>query len=304
MRKDFRFSSLRGKERVVKHITLFAPGVGELDFDRRGAVVSALDVSYPEIKRVGADTLERSHTLSLGVGGSKLILEGYFIDEQALDPDCAEGGAATGTAAEMKRLLSSIAAPGRAFTLSVGERSRELYALSLTFAAEAPFSSPHAESFKLAAFSDDPYFRGGEISFAGTPDVSSPLIFPAHGAFTTGERESGGSVVVENGCDETCGFVLKARFTSAADSFVIESDREDGALSLDADIAAGDTVVIDTRSGKKSVRLEGGASLLSSLDGASAFFSAPPGKTTLRWSADSAAPPVVCVSLTPGYVGA
>ena len=79
----------------MKSVTLFAEGVGELSFDSRGAVVSALEVGYPEMKRVVSDTPERSRTLSLGVGDGKLTLEGYFINSDAISPSCASIGGAT-----------------------------------------------------------------------------------------------------------------------------------------------------------------------------------------------------------------
>lgn len=313
----------------MKQITLFAKGVGELFFDGRHAVVSALDVGYPQIRRVTVDTLERTLTQSVAVGEGKLKLEGYFLDWTALEAkqaspfsprpdesDCASGATAPSTlpasapgraqksgAARMRSLLSAIAAPGRAFTLTVGDRSRQLYASSLVFDSEAPFSSDRAERFTLEAFSDDPYFHGGEVSFFGVPRTEDALSLPASGEFSLGAQRNVGDVTIVNDGDETCGFIMEARFTESASEFVISSDREEGRAHLGETVEAGDTVVIDTRNGHKSVKLADGTDLLSSLNEKCAFFTAPPGKTKLSWRVYGAASPEVTVRLVPGYTG-
>ena len=287
----------------MKRITLFADGVGALEFDGVHAVVSALDPGCPEIRRVTTDTLDGARTQSVGVGGSTLILEGYLLDEAALSDGAQANGVADGAlVAKLKKKLSSVASPGRPFTLTVDGRSRELYATSLSFAAEAPFTSPHAESFRLAAYSDDPYFHGGEIAFAGIARVNSPLFFPASGEFTTGEQRKLGDVVIDNDGDETCGFVLEATFPAGASEFILSSDRESGRAQLGHELSSGDTVVIDTRKGHRDVRLSTGESLLSSVNEKCAFFAAPPGKTKLSWTAIADAPPSVTARIVPGYL--
>ena len=301
----------------MREIKLYAEGVGEFLFDGRRAVVSKLDVGFPEIKPVTVETFRRTVTSSVAVGGSKLVLEGYLLDEKALEcgaaGDCAASGEASlsGEAAGganvfgvpyMKKRLSSVAAPGRAFTLTVGGRSRELYALSLEFDSKAPFCSPYAAKFTLTAFSDDPYFHGGEVCFAGVPRTDGELSFPASGEFSTGRQRNSGNVVIDNDGDETCGFVLEARCSAETDEFFLWSDREDGRAALGHVVAAGETLVIDTREGHRSVRLGDGTSLISAVNEQCAFFSAPPGRTTLTWRAYASAPPAVTVRLVPGYL--
>ena len=276
----------------MKRITLFADGVGTLEFDGVHAIVSALDPGSPEIRRVTTDTPDGARTRSVGVGGSTLTLEGYLLDAAALADGAEESDIADAAlVAKLKKKLSSIASPGHFFTLSVDKKTRELYAASLSFAAEAPFSSPHAESFRLTACSDDPYFHGGEIAFAGIARTNSPLYFPASAEFTTGEQRKLGDVVIENEGDETCGFVLEATFPAGASEFILSSDREDGRVLLGHSIASGETVVVDTRKGHRDVRLASGESLLSSVN-----------ERCASWTAIADGPPVVTARITPGYL--
>lgn len=289
----------------MKQTVLYADGVGEIHFDGSFAVVSALDVDYPEIRPLSVDTMYRSRTQSVAIGAGKLTLEGYFLDREALTGrQRAPGktaGTAPGKATMLKALLSAICAPGREFTLAVGGLSRKLYAEGLTFAPGAPFGEK-AVKFTLRAFSDDPYFHGGEVCFAGVPRVSSPLFFPASLGFSTGVQRTTGEVTVFNDGDESCGFILEARFPAQSAEFIISSSREQGRAQLGELIRAGQTVVIDSRDGHKSVALADGTSLLSSLNERCAFFTAPPGTTKLTWRAFSEEPPSVSVRLTPGYL--
>ena len=279
---------------MEKIIRVFADGALELRFDGERAVVSRLDVGYPEIRRVvSALAAPRSETTAaIAVGGGELILEGYFLDRE-------RGEGAPG----LRALLSSIAAPGRKFTLAVGERRRELFAKELRFAAEAPFATGLCEKFTLTAFSDDPYFHAGERVFLGEAAALDRLALPAAIPGATGSQWSAGSVTVENDGEMTCGVIIEVGFTSAAAEFHLRSDREAGRMYMGRSFSAGDRVVIDTTPGQKSVRTAAGTSLLDTIDEGCAFFSAPPGATVFRYNSYSDTPPTVRMRITPGYLG-
>ena len=282
------------------NVTLYADGVGVIEFDGYAAVASSLDAGYPEKNGASGAAGGKAD------GAGKLVLEGYFLDRELL----ASGGASGETggsgkpsrAARLKALLSAIAAPGREFFIAVGERKRSLTATALAFSNEAPFSSGAAEKFRLTASSADPYFRGGEIAFAGAPSTRGGFYFPAHGPIMTAEMRRIGEVAVYNDGDETCGFIFEASFAEATPEFTIESDRESGRVRLGERLSAGDTLVIDTRRGHKFVGLSDGTNLISDVNENCAFFSAPPGRTVLRWTSYSDVPPVVSVRLTPGHI--
>ena len=291
-------------------IRVFADGVGEIAFDGVHAVASRLDVGYPEIRRVVSDAAAplSGRTEAITLGGGDLIFEGYFLDREGLAGSSA-GSTASGApaaqndAARLRAALCAIAAPGREVSLAVGERRRTLFAMELTFASEAPFGTAAAEKFRLTAFSDDPYFHAGERVFFGEPAALDPLTLPAALPAATGTSWSAGELVVRTDGDETCGVVFGVTFTSASVELHIRSDRESGRMYMGRSFDAGDSIVIDTTPGKRSVRTADGESLLATVDAACPFLTAPPGTTTFRWNTYSATPANVTARITPGYIG-
>ena len=162
---------------MEKTVRLFADAVGEIRFDGVCAVASALDLKYPEIRRVTSKSAAPLgvKTKEVTLGESELVFEGFLLDRAAIDG--GDGRGAKG-ALRLREKLCAIAAPGQPFTLAVGDRRRSLFAKKLSFDALAPFGTGLAEKFTLTAFSDDPYFHGGERRFIGTARTEAPLALP------------------------------------------------------------------------------------------------------------------------------
>ena len=308
---------------MEKLIRVFADGVGGIDFDGVCAAASLLDFGYPEIHQIYSKSAAPLcvKTRDVTVGGGELVLEGYLLDRAAISgerydaapgrrgsgtaPDgvfSERGAARGGEASRLRALLSQIAAPGQRFTLAVGGFTRALYAKRLSFAAEAPFGTGLAEKFRLTAFSDDPYFHGGERRFAGIARTSRAESFPASLPVTTGISTCVGDVVIENDGDETCGIVFEAQFTSFSNEFNVSSDRESGRLYVGRSFGAGESIMIDTTTGRHIVTDSNGDSIIGGIGAGSVFFSAPPGTTRLRWNSFSDTPAKVEVRITPGYL--
>lgn len=274
---------------------------GELEFDGIHAVASMLDVGYPEIKRVTSESAslcsERTHSVKVGTG--ELVLEGYLLGCDALSgasPDAA------GELAGLKSRLMSVCAPGQEFFLILGGRKRALYASGLTFSRESPFGSGVAEKFRLTAFSDVPFFHGGEIAFAGTARTSSGLTLPASGEFTTAVAGGTSDVFIRNDGDECCGFVMEAQFGADSMHFRITSDRESDSMHIVTSFTAGEKILISTVPGDRYVKRENGTSLIPYADESCVFHTLPPGDTCITFRSYTSVEPVVSVRFTPGYL--
>lgn len=260
-------------------------------FDGVNTVLASLDVGYPKVicptcqtmRLNGADALFPSY------GEGEVTLDGYILDR------------GRGTELLRSKLTALTSVPGE-YILTVGDRSRRLVTKSLTFSSEAPFASGLAEKFRLIAVGSDPFFRSGEEVFAFTPYTSGGMTFAAKSPFAFASRRSSGEVIIENGGDEWCGIKMEITLGANSNSIIIDSDREDGSLVVSKQIAAGNTVVIDTGSGHKGVTISGGENLLSYLNDDVVFFKAPPGVTRLRVRSFGDVPPTVCARITPGYL--
>lgn len=302
-----------------RRVRLFAEHVGELIFDGVHAVAAALNVGYPEIKRISSDSaaMYTEHTHAVHVGGSELVFEGYLLGE-CLTPgqsasgawgadisrSCGESGSrgALSRLDESKAVLTSLCAPGQEFFLEVGGRRRALYASELSFSGESPFGTPAAEKFRLKAFSDKPFFHGEQLCFGGVARTQSALSFPASGEFSTAAQDDTCDVFIKNDGDEFCGFVLEAQFPDDTVHFRLSSDRETKNLHVAASIGAGERVLISTVTGDQYIKTASGTNLISAANSGGVFYQLPPGDTCLTLKGFTQRPPVVEVRFTPGYL--
>ncbi len=302
-----------------KPVRLLAEHVGELIFDGVRAVAASLNVGYPKIKRITSDSVAMysENTDMLRVGSSELVFEGYLLGEGAVRSGAETGaqgtqGAWSGVAArrtaghsrlaDMKALLLSLCAPGQEFFLEVGTRRRALYASELTFSSEGPFGTDTAEKFCLRAFSDMPFFHGGDITFGGAARTQSALSLPASSAFSTALREGACDITVKNDGDEVCGFVMEVEFPEDTLHFMLSSNRDSQSLNVLARISAGERVLISTVPGDRYVKKASGHNLISSVNEGCVFHMLPPGETVLTFRSYTSLPPIVQGRFTPGYL--
>lgn len=237
-------------------------------FGRDGFVLAGLDA--------GAARLSGEHT-----AGRTVVLSGYILPA---------GETAAARFSEMERLtrrLCRIVAGSGGFTLSVGGRQIRLIADSApVFASEAPLNGDEASYFTVTASAAVPsaaYFYGEEAAVTGY-GWEGRLVFPhavtKETVFAEGARS--GEITVYHKGDAPCGFVLTvtAAFQAIA-GFTITSGRGEK-LSVARPIPLGESVVIDTRPGEKTVTA-GGESAIGDLSFDSEFFSLMPGENRLFW---------------------
>lgn len=260
---------------------------GTVVFGREGYVLHDLDT--------GAAILTDGITAGREVSFSAYIL-----------PDGASAAARQAQMEKLSRRVRRIVTDADGFTLTAGDRSILLIAKSAPyFAHEAPLNADEAQFFTVRARAARP----GAAYFSATADTQSvargftgKLTFPLSLTEQTvfGESISSGSFVVCNEGDVPCGFV--AQVTARAgdvSSFVLR--RADGVqISAVYPLREGESIVIDTRSGKKTVTV-GGVPILSSLGWESEFFTLPPGDTLLDWACTGDGSVVISMRITPLY---
>ena len=271
----------------------FVSEAGEFFFDAEGTVLSRFDVGYPKIgntfiERNGAGGVKR---LSPQLGECCLTVEGYILPGKL-------------TVQEAKRNLSRIVSAGEDFILYADGLSRTVSAQSLSFDSSPGFASGEAGHFTLKLVSADAFFDGEAEDFYGICDSEGSVYFPVtfSGADPFGSLGNSGCVTVINRGDAVRGFVMECAFSSSAQALMLVSSRQEGSFVVSGPFSAGDSVIINTRYGEKSVTDKNGASLVSGLDKKCVFFNAYPGETQLRWKIPSGTSPSVKLSFTPGYL--
>ncbi len=260
---------------------------GTVVFGREGYVLADLDTGAAFL--AGAETAGRDVSFS-----------GYIL------PDGADAAARAVQMETLARRVRRIVCAAGGFTLSVGGRSIVLSAKRApVFAHEAPLNGDEACFFTVYAAAKDAssaYFFGALDDLAVGRGWQGALVFPLsiteRTVFATAVSE--GSFVAHNTGDVPCGFTATVRaMTGDVDSFVLR--RADGAqISFSHPIAEGESVVIDTRTGKKSVTANG-ESILPSISADSVFFALVPGENRLDWACTGTGTVVVSLALTPLY---
>ncbi len=238
-------------------------------FGRDGFVLHDLDRGAPKIAG------ERT-------AGRTVIFSGYILP-------IGETAAARSEKMEtLIRRLCRIVTSRDGFTLSVGEKHiRLLAACAPVFAHEAPLNGDEAAFFTVTASAAVPsaaYFQGGDMTVTGrgwTGQLVFPLAITEETLFARGT--SAGEFAVFNPGDVPAGFVLSVTAEwHPITAFTVTSDSGE-TVSVTRPVSVGESVVIDTRPGEKTVTAEG-ESALADLSFDSAFFSLRPGENRLFWN--------------------
>lgn len=227
--------------------------------------------------------------------GRHVTMEGYILPtgDTAAEREASESALA--------RRLFRICTDPDGFTLGVGERGARLRCLRApSFSDDPAFALGEASFFSLEAESV------GEAYFQGTPIRTTVqgrrggLVFPV--AITSGTvfgtLTEAGEVTIRNPGDAAGGFALSATAgTGGLTSFQLSS--ESGTIAVSCPVEAGETLKIDTRTGKKGVTLDG-VSVMAYVDWQSEFFSLLPGDNHIQWESDGQT--TVSISFTPLYL--
>ncbi|MBC5647562.1 phage distal tail protein [Christensenella tenuis] len=139
----------------------------------------------------------------------------------------------------------------------------------------------------------DPFFEDLIETRVRMADFVGGLKFPHRMPMRFGKR--GDSVTINNSGDAPA--PIRCEFRGAATNPALKNDTTGEALKVVATIAAGDTLVIDTAYGKKTVTIERGDGTIEDAtnsvdDEQSSFFSLALGSNRLSFSADTGAPVV------------
>ncbi len=260
---------------------------GTVVFGREGYILHALDT--------GASILAEGIT-----AGREVTFSGYILS------DLSSARARRMQLENLSRRVRRIVTDAEGFTLTVGDRCIRLIAKSApVFAQDAPLNADEARLFTVHARAARPsasYFSGTADTLSSGTGFEGRLIFPlsVQAGTVFGRTTSAGSFPVQNPGDVPCGFIasVTAR-TGDVDGFTL--CREDGGeIAVSYPIPEGESIVIDTREGKKTVSKDG-VPILSALSWDSRFFTLEPGETTLLWSSVGTGTVSVSVRLTPLY---
>ena len=193
------------------------------------------------------------------------------------------------TEEERKKLISFFGI-GKTGELEV-ERAGAKRKLQIRMAASPTFEQAniHTDRLKVTVqmMALSPYFEATvpvEIRFGTViPLLNFPLTFVSGVGVDFGKPEVTDYAVLYNDGDVGAGLVLTVRASGGRiTNPYVYLDRE--YVRVLTVLEAGDELVIDTRTGKKSIRINGENRLL--FDRNSTFFSVPPGEHTVRVGAD------------------
>jgi len=200
-------------------------------------------------------------------------------------------------------LLLRVAADTEGFTLTHEGRSMALRCTEAPqFSTDAAFAAGDAAFFTLRAEGRDGIcFSGPSVSAAGRGvlgGVRFPHAITEETVFASMVRD--GEMSVYNGGDCPCGFVAAVTAEGGGlDAFSLRLDGD--VITVSHPLAEGESVVIDTRPGQKSVTADG-ASILEQTDWQSVFFSLQPGENRIGWSAVGGGRAAVRLTFTPLYL--
>lgn len=236
-----------------------------------------------------------------GTAGRAVTFSGYILPE---------GETAETRAREMETLcrrVRRIVSTADGFTLSVGERSILLTAdTAPIFSAEAPFTGDEASFFTvhaLARNAESAYFFGAESTLAHGYGWLGHLIFPFTVTEETifAERVSHGTLYADNPGDVQSGFIAVATAVGGTVTAFTITGETGEKITVTHTLTEGESIVIDTRPGHKTVAA-GGTAILGDLSWDSVFFPLLAGENRLSWSCEGTGSVSVTVSLTPRYL--
>lgn len=276
---------------MTEHSTVsITAGADTVFFGRGGYLLHDLDV--------GAASLCDGVTTA-----REVTFSGYILPE---------GETAAARAAELERLsrrVRRIVARPEGFTLTVGDRSLALTAKRApVFAHDAPLNGDEAAYFTVYAGAKDPaaaYFQADTEAAALTRGwqgkLSFPLALPEGEGTLFGLRTAEGTLVMDNPGDVDGGFIAAVTAEDAGITAFTLTAESGERLAVSYPLSVGETLVIDTRPGYKSVTA-GGVSVLESLSWDSTFFALVPGENHLSWHSEGDGSVTLRVSLTPRYL--
>lgn len=232
--------------------------------------------------------------------GREVTFSGYLLPA---------GDTADARAARMEvltRRLCRIVSGVGGFVLTAGGRSIVLTAQRApVFAHEAPLNGDEAAFFTVYAAAQNPaaaYFLGRAVntSFSGW---EGRLVFPLAVTAETlfGCRRSFGTAVIDNPGDALCGFTAAVTAEGGSLSSFSLTAAGGARLCVRYPLAFGESLIIDTRPGQKTV-LAGGVPVLSALTADSEFFALQPGENRLAWATEGEGTAGVTLTCTPRYL--
>jgi len=232
-----------------------------------------------------------------GEGKRTVTLTGYILAEGSTP------AARRDFLTRARGLLLRVAADTEGFTLTHEGRSMALRCTEAPqFSTDAAFAAGDAAFFTLRAEGRDGIcFSGPSVSAAGRGvlgGVRFPHAITEETVFASMVRD--GEMSVYNGGDCPCGFVAAVTAEGGGlDAFSLRLDGD--VITVSHPLAEGESVVIDTRPGQKSVTADG-ASILEQTDWQSVFFSLQPGENRIGWSAVGGGRAAVRLTFTPLYL--
>lgn len=244
------------------------------------------------------------HRLELGAvqltdgsaGEREVRLEGYILPGES-------DSAARRTALERaKRLICRVAADAGGCTLTHGGRVLSLSCTAApAFSADPPLTGDEAAFFTLRARSEHGAFCAGERTLSGR-GRNGALIFPLAITEETvfGTLSQSGVLTVENPGDLAAGFSVSVTAEGGTLTKLTLSLGE-AWITVTHEIADGESIVIDTRAGQRSVT-KNGTSILTDTDYRSTFFALPPGESALSWTVEGSGHAALRLTFEPLYL--
>lgn len=128
------------------------------------------------------------------------------------------------------------------------------------------------EAFQPSILCPDPYFKASKQKVIDTSDYDTTVVMPEEYAEEGDEvttLETSGALAVRNPSDDPVGFILQLQATEAVSSITVANTTTGVSLTVNADAAAGDEILLDTRRGSKGIRkISGGVTtdIISGID--------------------------------------
>lgn len=266
---------------MAEHLILTSRS-SSITFDDMPFVLEKLELSSAAIQRCKNGASKAS--------SRDVTITGYILSEGETDSE------RRGYLAEKRDHLCRAADPVGSFTLMRSGRAIDCRAISSPrFSADAGFGGADADRFEIRAVSDPGLFYAvgndaTELKHVFGGDVESSAL--------------SGSISVTNHGDVACGAVIEIVSGDTPPSGIVLSLPDEGTVSFVGAIPSGNTAELDTRDGKKSVKLiSGGISRVDFgiIDWQSTMLAFPPGTSILSWRADGGSISSLRVTLTPLY---
>jgi len=239
------------------------------------------------------------------LGARSVTIRGVFLGDGESDGDREESLRA------YRHRLCRISAPGEDFTLRRGDYSIHLVAEGVPlFSTDPAFTGSEACAFTLTALAPDPRFFAAAEDFLSLSVSGKSLVFPVsfpEGGLVLGSVTEQDNLPVFNRGDVTVGGVITVRAMATIEEFSVTREESGETFSLLSALSSGETMVLDTREGRLSVRFIAPDGTVtedfSRVDWESDFFRFPVGNSTLTWKTGGETDLVrLTVRLYPAYL--